>query len=260
MKLAANISWLFNEVPFLDRPAHAARAGFDAVEVLFAYDTDPTVFRDALESAGLPLVQINTPLPESGERGFAAIPGAGERFRTDFLLASDYARAAGAGRVHVMAGTAQGAEARDTFVANLRWAAARAPDLALSVEPLNSTHAPGYFLNDFDLAAELVIEIGLPAVRLQFDAYHAEMIHGDVLGCWRRTGHLAGHVQIAGAPGRNEPDRGPTDMAGFFRELGRSGYEGAISAEYRPYGETEAGLSWMKLARAAEAQGRKERE
>lgn len=258
MRLAANISWLFAEVPFLDRPARAASAGFEGVEALFPYDTDPDALRKALDAAGLPLVQINTPLPATGERGLAAIPGAEARFRDDFRRATAYARAAGAGRIHVMSGTAAGPEARATLLGNLRWAVAETQDLALAVEPLNAADAPGYFLGDFDLAAGVVEELALPRLGLQFDAYHAERIHGDVAGCWARTGRLACHVQVAGAPRRNEPDRGSADMDEFFRRLGASDYEGFVGAEYRPDGATADGLGWMKTARDAFGEGRKE--
>lgn len=233
MKLAANLTWLFTERPLLDRPAAARQAGFDGVEVLFPYDTPPKALKDALDAAGLPLVLINTPKGET--TGCAAIPDAVDRFRNEFAEAVDYARTAGAGTVHVMAGVTQARDARATFSRNLAWAAAEAPDLRLTIEPLNPKDVPGYFLNDFHLAARIVTEVGAVNLRLQFDAYHADMIHGDIDATWRAVRANAGHVQIAAAPARTAPDH---RTLGFLCRLGESGYDGWIAAEYDPGGPT----------------------
>lgn len=246
-KFAANISLLFAELPFLDRFSAAKSAGFDAIEILFPYDIAARDILDQLRLTDLELLLINTPPPNwtGGDRGFAAIPGGQDRFRHDFKRALRYADVLGAGMIHVMAGIAQGAEARATFVENLLWATEFAPKQKLTIEPINQIDMPGYFLSDFDLAADILDEVAAPNLALQFDAYHAHMITSDLLATWDRFGHRAGHIQIAGAPGRNEPQTGKIDYKSFFARLDQDGYKGHISGEYNPADDTTKGLTWM---------------
>ncbi|WP_127113889.1 hydroxypyruvate isomerase family protein [Shimia sediminis] len=248
-KFAANISMLFTELPFLDRIPAAKKAGFDAVEILFPYDISAREIRAALQGADLPLVLINTPPPNwtGGDRGFAAIPGGQDRFRHDFKRALRYADVLGAGIIHIMSGIAEGDAARATMVENLCWATDHAPTQKVTIEPLNTTDMPGYFLSDFDLAAGILDEVSAPNLALQFDAYHAHMISGDMMALWQAHGHRAGHIQIAGAPGRREPQTGDIDYRQFFAQLKAGRYSGYVSGEYNPAGETSKGLRWLTL-------------
>ncbi|WP_101067237.1 hydroxypyruvate isomerase family protein [Roseovarius salinarum] len=246
-RFAANLSMLFTEVPLLERFAAARDAGFEAVEILFPYDEAGSAIRRALTAAAQTLVLINTPPPNwtGGDRGFAAIPGGAERFRHDFMRALRYAEVLGAEKIHVMAGVAEGPQARRTFIDNLAWAAATAPHRALTIEPINRHDIPGYFLDDFELAADVLDTVGATNLGLQFDAYHAHRITGDVMGTWARHGHRARHVQVAGAEGRHEPVKGAIDYPAFFAALDDWGYAGYVSGEYHPSGRTEAGLGWI---------------
>ena len=246
-RFAANLSMLFTELPLLERPAAARDAGFAAVEVLFPYDEPGHLVRQALDAGGLPLILINAPPPNwtGGDRGFAAIPGQEQRFRHDFRRALRYAQVLGARHIHVMAGVAEGPEARQTFIRNLAWAAETAPEQPLTIEPINPHDMPGYFLDRFDLAAAVLDTVGAPNLALQFDAYHAHRITGDVMATWAAHGHRAAHVQVAGYPGRHEPTGGEIDHPAFFAGLDASGYAGFVSGEYTPAGRTEPGLGWM---------------
>lgn len=245
MRIGANLTWLFTELPLLDRPAAAARAGFDAVEVLFPYDTEPAALRQAVQTAGLALELINTPLTDT--KGRAALPQDRTAFRADFATAATYARSAGAPKLHIMSGMTDAPEARTTLIENLTWAAAEAPDLTLTVEPLNPTDMPGYFLNDFYQAAEIIAEVAAPNLKLQFDTYHAQMIHGDAVEIWRAVGQLDGHVQIAAAPKRTTPDAVTLSIVETLLDLE---YDGAICGEYDPQGPTENSLHWLTALRA----------
>ncbi|WP_377511465.1 hydroxypyruvate isomerase family protein [Octadecabacter sp. R77987] len=249
-KTCANLTWLFADLPMLERPRAAAQAGFGAVEVLFPYDENAADLGNAIAQAGVELALINCPPPNyadpDGPRGFAAVPAEHARFQQAFRRALRYAGALGAQHVHIMAGVAEGAAARQVFVENLRWAAAVAPKQSLTIEPINPVDMPGYYLNDFDQAAGILAEVAAPNLHLQFDAYHAHRITGDVMGCWEKFGHLARHVQVAGFPGRHEPTGGDIDYKAFFARLRADGYDGWISGEYTPAGETLDGLDWLE--------------
>ncbi|WP_378943827.1 hydroxypyruvate isomerase family protein [Paracoccus sp. R86501] len=246
-RFAANLTWMFTELQMFDRFAAAAEAGFTGVEILFPYDlAAPQMYRAAVK-AGVEIVLINAPPPNwaGGPRGFAAVPGNEARFRRDFERSLRVAEALRARHIHIMAGKAEGPDALQTYVDNLSWAAERAPHTSLTIEPLNQNDHPGYFLSCYDQAAEILGRIGAPNVGLQLDTYHAEVITGDMLATWARYAPLVRHIQIAGHPGRHEPDQGTLDYPAFFAELDEWGYRGWVSAEYEPARTTFSGLGWL---------------
>ncbi|WP_342068771.1 hydroxypyruvate isomerase family protein [Yoonia algicola] len=246
-KFCANLTWLFNELDFLDRFEAAKEAGFDAVEVLFPYDVNAQDIVDALGRYELRMALMNCPPPNytGGPQGYAAVPGLDERFKKDFGRAIRYAETLGATHLHIMSGVAEGTEAKETFINNLRWAAAEAPAQSLTIEPINNETMPGYFLNDFDLGREIVEAIDAPNLRLQFDTFHAAKITGDVMGTWDAMRDITAHVQVAQMSGRGEPDQGQIDFPAFFALLDAQGYAGWVSGEYKPRATTTEGLGWL---------------
>jgi 2-dehydrotetronate isomerase len=247
-RFAANLTVMWPELPFLDRFAAAAAAGFTGVEVLFPYDLPGPDIINRLAALNLTLVLINGPPPNyaNRQRGFAAIPGGQALFRQDFRRAARVARAMGARHLHLMAGVAEGPDALAAMIENLTWAATEAPSQSLTIEPINRHDMPGYFLSGYDVALEILDQVQAPNLHLQFDAYHAHRITGDVPGTWARVGARVAHVQVAGHPGRHEPIGGEIDYPAFFARLNSDGYDGWVSGEYTPKGRTEDGLDWIK--------------
>lgn len=244
-RFCANLTLLFVEFPFRERFARAKEAGFDGVEVLFPYDEPVPEIVDALSVNDLEMVLINSPPPNytGGIQGFAAVPDAAARFRTDMRRVMRYAQALKVQHVHLMAGRAEGPEAQACFVDNLRWAAAENPRQQFTIEPLNSDDQPGYFLNDYHLASEILDAVGAPNLGFQFDTYHAAKIHADVTAMWDLVGDRVTHVQIGKAPDRSEP--AGAAFKAFFERLDADGYDGWVSAEYHPRSTTLAGLGWL---------------
>lgn len=251
-KIAANLSHLWPELPYLDRFDAAADAGFDGVEVLSPYDMPAKETQRALLKCGLPLILMNAPPPNytGGARGFAAVPDLQARFHYDLRRVLRYSEMLRVPMLHVMAGVAEGEDARKTLVENLRWASEEVPaGMTLLLEPLNATSMPGYFLNDYALAADILHEVNAPNVALQFDSFHAQVIHGDALEVYDTYKALVRHVQIGDAPGRTTPGTGEVDFGGLFERLQNDRYAGWISAEYTPDPQTENSLEWLHSLR-----------
>lgn len=248
MKIGANLNWLFTEYPMTDRFEAARAAGFQAIELLDPYTHPVEVLKTELNRSGLPLALINTPMLVNGvgRVGSAAVGKEVETFREGFQQAQYYARTLGAEKIHVLSGITQGEEAKETLIANLRWASNEAPDLALTIEPLNTNDTPGYFLSDYSLAAAIISRAALPNLGHQFDIYHAELI-GNALSLWDQFHRITSHVQLGGGPGRIEPHLGKLDLSRFAEALGRADYRGVVSGEYGPVGKTEDGLDWMAV-------------
>lgn len=113
------------------------------------------------------------------------------------------------------------------------------------LEPINGRDIPGYFLNDFPAAVRLIEDWGQANVKLQFDIYHRQILHGDVTASFRALLPLIGHVQIASVPSRHEPDAEELHYPFLFEEMDRLGYAGFVGCEYRPRAGTREGLGWF---------------
>jgi len=249
-KLAANISMMFADRPLLDRINAAAAAGFRGVECQSPYGVPAPDFAARLARAGLEAVLINVPPGEgAADRGFGALAGREKEFMASLARGLDYARAIGCKRMHVLAGRVAADPASEAcFVANLKRASDRAAadGMMLLIEPLNARDNPGYFLRTTDQAIALLDCVARDNVRLQFDFYHCQISEGDLAAHAERLIARTGHIQIAGVPGRHEPDSGEINYAYLLDLLDRLGYEGWVGAEYRPAGDTLAGLGWAR--------------
>ncbi len=256
-QFAANLSFMYPERPLIERFAAAAADGFLAVEYLFPYALPKDVLAQTLQDLKLRQVLFNTAQGDfdGGERGIACLPGREDEFRRAITeQALPYALALRCPRVHVMAGLvpagADRARLRDTYVANLAWAAAQAASVgvALCIEPINPRDIPGFFLNRQAEAHAIVQEVGAANVQVQMDLYHCQIVEGDLavkLKSYLPTGRV-GHIQIAGVPERHEPDRGEVHHAYLFDLIDALAFQGHIGCEYRPRGDTSAGLGWFQ--------------
>ena len=271
-QFAANLSLMYTELPFLDRFAAAARDRFTAVEFQLPYAFEPADIAARLADNGLQLVLFNAPPGgtdrsrmaaawDQNARGTAALPGHEAEFRAGVQEALRYAEVLGCPRIHVLSGIVPpGVEReslKDLCVGNLRWAAAEAARTGcdILIEPINLRDMPRYFLNRQDHAHELLDAVQAPNLKVQMDLYHCQIVEGDVATKLQRylpTGRVA-HIQIAGVPGRHEPDRGELHYPFLFEMLDALGYSGWVGCEYRPAADTSAGLAWRDRALAGSA-------
>jgi hydroxypyruvate isomerase len=249
-RFAANLSFMFNEVPFLDRFDAAAKAGFKAVEFLFPYEHPAKEIAARLQGNGLTQALFNLPPGDwtKGERGLAGIPGREGEFEAAVKTALEYATALGCPRVHEMPGLRHHGADRKTYVTNLKKAAKMAARSAIDViiEPINTRDIPGFFLNTTAEARAVIYEVGEPNLGLQFDLYHRQIQEGDTAMAIREFGHLARHYQIANPPDRGEPDDGEMNYRYLFRMIDESGFKGFVGCEYKPRNGTVEGLTWAE--------------
>ena len=262
LQFAANLSWLYTDLPFLDRFEAAARDGFQGVECLFPHEHDQAEVARRLRDQGLQMVLFNAPPGNwaGGERGLAALAGREADFQQSVQQALDWAVALNCPRVHVMAGLGTAATRHDDwqrFESRMAWAAQQAQQAqrTLMIEPINTRDMPHYLLNRQDEAHALIERIGSPHVQVQMDLYHCQIVEGDLTTKLRQhlpTGRV-GHVQIAAVPDRGEPDQGELSYPHVFAELQALNWSGWIGCEYRPRqtgpGCTTAGLGWLHEAR-----------
>lgn len=235
MRLSANLGFLYTDLPLPGAIAAAARDGFDAVEFHWPYDVPAAEIAAALAAAGIPGLSLNTSRGDldAGEFGLGALPGREDDADRALDAALAHAAKAGLGAVHVMAGRTDASAAEAVFVDHLRRGAVRAEaqGLMLLIEPLNLRDVPGYFLTGTDHARRIVEAVNHPALRIMYDLYHMQIMQGDHVARMRALEPLIGHVQVAGAPDRTEPEFGELAVD---RVIAASGYSGAVGAEFRP--------------------------
>ena len=252
-RFAANLSMMFQEIPFLDRFAAARAAGFAAVEFLFPYEFAAKEIAARLRDNGLQQVLFNAPPGDwaNGERGMACHPGREQEFRDGIMRALDYAGELGCPRLHVMAGMVPAGVAQGTLTAlysiNLAWAAERAiaQGVKCVIEPINQRDMPGYALTGIANGIAVIEAVGPERLGLQFDLYHTQITEGDLVPRARAALPYIAHIQVADTPGRHEPGTGEVNWPFVFAALDEMGYRGWIGCEYRPKGETLAGLDWF---------------
>lgn len=257
-RFAANLTMLFNEVPFLDRFEKAAANGFDAVEFLFPYPYTAQELKERLDRHNLKLVLHNLPAGDwdAGDRGVACDPNRVDEFRAGVAKAVGYATVLGTPQINCLAGKAPAGasseQLRETFVANLRFAAAelKQAGIKLLIEPINHFDIPGFYLNTTAQAISIMDQVGSDNLFLQYDIYHAQRMEGELATTMQKHLNRIAHIQLADNPGRNEPGTGEINYRFLFQHLDKLGYSGWIGCEYKPATTTEAGLSWRSALTA----------
>lgn len=252
MRFAVNLAFLFTELPFRQRFAAAAEAGFTAVEFPWPDEPAGSVVADAA-AAGVEVVLVNAHAGDlaAGDRGYPNDPGRIDEFRAAMDRALELAAALGGAAVNVLAGNAVPgidlARQWGVLVENLHWSLerARGSGVRLTVEVLNGRDTPAYLLTRLADGSALVRRLADQGVRLQFDSYHIALVEPDLLAAWDVAADHVGHVQIADAPGRGEPGTGDAPLGALLERIAGSGYAGAVALEYVPSRDTTASLGWL---------------
>ncbi|MBU1333760.1 MAG: hydroxypyruvate isomerase [Alphaproteobacteria bacterium] len=253
-KFSANLSFLYADLPFLDRFAAAAKDGFRAVEYVGPYGFPAEDVAAALKSNGLTQALFNLPAGnwDGGERGIGCLADRVVEFQAGVETAIRYAQALGCDKINCLAGIAPAgttADERDAvLVANLKYAAPRlaSAGIKLLLEPINLRDIPGFHVSTTHHAERLLDAVGSDNLFIQYDVYHTQVMQGDLVPTYARLKDRIGHVQIADNPGRNEPGTGEINYGFVLSELDRLGYDGWVGCEYKPKAGTSAGLGWMK--------------
>lgn len=252
-KFAANLTMMFNEVPFLERFEAAAQSGFKYVEFLWPYEYSAELLKAKLDQFGLKQVLFNTAAGNvnAGEWGRAAIPNREQEARQDIDLALEYAIALNCPNVHIMAAVvpegADKTEYKQAFIKNLRYASEKFKPYGINIllEALSPQVKPNYLLKSQFDTLEIVELVDRDNVFIQLDYFHAQNVDGNLSQLTDRLKDKIAHIQIASVPDRNEPDDGEVNYPYLFQKLDEIGYQGFVGCEYKPRSKTTDGLAWF---------------
>ncbi|XP_050431354.1 putative hydroxypyruvate isomerase [Adelges cooleyi] len=252
LKFCANLSFMYQEASsLLERYGLAANSGFGTVECAFPYSEPLEKVVRAKNDANVTQILINTPRGDDQQLGCAAFPDAEDRFRSSIDQALAYAKAINCNKIHVMAGIVPNPNEshHKAYEDNLTYATGvfEKNGIIGLIEPINKYSAPGYYLNSYERAVQVITKIGSPNLKLQLDIFHLQQIKGDLTNNIKTLLPYAGHIQIAQVPKRNEPNTpGEIDYKYIFQLLEDLGYNGWIGLEYSPKDNTDSGLSWLR--------------
>lgn len=240
MKLAANISLMFNDLPMLDRIKKAAELGFQGVEVQFPYELSVNDWQQALAEYKMPLALINLPAGDfmQGGAGLAAHPERQKEFITALQQARPYIETLQPDVLNILAGRQVEGYSRAACLQqlqdNLKLTGEQLSDLPIRItcEPINNLDQPGYLTPRVDDWIQLANHIKHPAFGLQLDIYHAARMGDDPLQIIQQQASQLAHIQFADCPGRSHPGSGSINLMDCFLQLQKDGYQGWIAAEF----------------------------
>jgi hydroxypyruvate isomerase len=252
-KFAANLTFLFNELPFMERFEAAAKAGFRAVEYMAPYPYAAGEIKAALQANGLTQALFNLPAGDwdNGERGLACVPGREAEFKAGVASAIGYAEALGCKKINCLSGKLPAGvsceQGQAALISNLTYAASelKKADILCVMEPINSFDIPGYFINRTAEALAVFDQIDSDNLKVQYDIYHSQRMEGELGNTLKNYLPRIGHIQLADNPGRNEPGTGEINYPWLFKHIDALGYDGWIGCEYKPKTTTIEGLGWM---------------
>ena len=254
MNFAANLTMLFTEYDFLDRFEKAHKNNFKAVEYLFPYDYKAQELKNLLNEFNLKQVLHNLPAGDwiNGERGIACHPDRIDEFKTGVDTAIEYAKTLNCNQLNCLIGIPPEGiseeELENLIIDNLKYASDKLKNekIILLIEAINTIDIPGFYLNTTEQAKAIINKVKSDNIFIQYDAYHMQIMEGNLSLTLRDNIKMIKHIQIADHPGRNEPGTGEINYDFLFKYIKSIGYEGYIGCEYNPYNGTENGLKWLK--------------
>jgi len=248
---------VFEDVPFLERPARIADAGFKALELWFPElhieGCDCAKLKSACDKAGVKINNMVANSPDGGIGGALTNPEDREAYLKRMESSLKCCRDLAAPMMITCTGNIQpglsSAVQRQSIVDSLKAAgdlAAKA-NVTLVLEPLNSlVDHHGYFLDDPDDAADVIRKVNHPNVGLLFDVYHMQIMRGFVIETIRANIDTIKHFHSAGVPGRHELDNGELDYPGIVKDVVEMGYKGCFGLEYFPAEDSAKSLARMR--------------
>jgi hydroxypyruvate isomerase len=239
------IPWCFNPMPVEELAKHSAVMGLRSVELC-----DPKHW---------PLLkELGMTCAIAGSHGFAK--GFAHREEWDECHAKlreriEQSAAAGVGRVITFSGFRRGIsdeEGIKNMVEGLKVLVPLAEEkkVTLCIEMLNSRVSttmkghPDYFCDSIERTIEIIRRIGSPRVKLLFDIYHVQIMHGDVISRIHQYKESIAHIHTAGVPGRNEIDETQElNYPPIMKALLDIGYDGYVGQEFIPTRDKVASLA-----------------
>ena len=153
------------------------------LNVIFPIEHPADDIAALLKENDVRMLGINTALGPEGCFGLSAVEGREAEARQLIDQAIDYAVAVNARHINVLGGSyLRRSRGGHSYRNNLRYACEKASHhgLMIVIEPLNPRAVPDYHLSRVDIAADIIHSVGAPNLKIMFDFFHAQIVHGDL--------------------------------------------------------------------------------
>ncbi|TDW78034.1 hydroxypyruvate isomerase family protein [Kribbella pratensis] len=257
-ELSANVSMLFTELPYPERFAAAATAGFRVVESWWPFAVpDPSAseiddFVRLVSASGVSLGALNFYGGDiaGGERGVASHPDRQEQLAANVSAMVGIAERTGCRLFNLLYGQLDDRWSPDeqakTALDAIRSAAADVGAVGgtVLIEPLAEGLNGRYPLLTADDVLRVIAAVqDVDNLSMLFDTFHLGSNGVDLLATAASV--PVAHIQLADSPGRGEPGSGSLPIAATLDALKATGYQGVAACEYKPTTDTLTSLAWL---------------
>ncbi len=245
MKFSCCIEMIFTEYDFIDRFYKAKEHGFEYVEFWNWDNKDIDKIESVLKETGLKVAAF-----QGSSKGTMADSNDHELFFQGVKQGLEVANRLNCECVFVMsemlqedrsvAPTSRPLTDNEKFENSLIALKKLAPlaqqhKVTCVIEPLNTfVDHKGYSLSSSDKGAKLIREVNSPYIKMLYDAYHMQIMEGNICNNIISTSDTFGHFHIADVPGRFQPGTGELNYANILNCLKKTGYDKVVGWEFEP--------------------------
>ncbi|MBI3961256.1 MAG: TIM barrel protein [Deinococcus sp.] len=252
----AGFKFMFHELPLLQRPAAAARHGFDAIDIWDWLDKDMDALGNAACQAG---VVINSTFGnrfgslvderdhqrvlEEVEESLEMAKRCGVQY---LLLFTDAIGPEGLRKQTPLPDEEKYANLIAGLEQVVKLAEQKADGVMLAMEPVNNIFVPGYFLHTSRRVADVIRRIHHPKLRMAFDIFHLQLVEGNIMTNLQKYLPLCDAVHMADVPSRGEPGTGELNLKNIMQLLVEEHFTGLVEFEMMPTSSSEEAVRAIK--------------
>lgn len=264
MKFDICLEMVHTDLPYDKRIQKIAEAGFGCVEFWFHDSTfdgttcasdlpkDAKTLKQVCGQCGVTINNMVVNSPDGAVGGIIVDSRELNKYIDRLHEVISFSKEAGILKAIICTGNVVEGLSRAQMRTNLLKAYSEAARIAeqenytLFVETLNShVDHPGYYLDNWNEGVEIIKEINSPHLKLLYDIYHMQIMHGNVIATIQRDIDVIGHFHSAGVPGRHDLNNGELDYRQIIDRIEKTGYTGSFGLEYSPIGDNDASLKSM---------------
>jgi hydroxypyruvate isomerase len=109
--------------------------------------------------------------------------------------------------------------------------------IELLIENIDPEENPKYFLTRSAEGFDIVRSVGNPHVKFLYDLFHEQISAGNLIAKLEKNIDLVGLVHVADVPGRHHPGTGEINYPNIFHKLAELRYSRYVAMEFNPLGD-----------------------
>jgi hydroxypyruvate isomerase len=248
---------VFTDLPFDQRLAKVAEAGYSNVELVGEYNAQHWSQAD-FDRANAARRRLGIHFDATaGLANGVANPATREAFLAELTAALKPMETLDCPAMIVLSGNVDPGLTRDeqhqASIETLKRAAAliegrqiAGQPVRLLLECIHLEENPRYFLTSAAEAIQIVRAVNHPQVQFLYDIFHEQMSYGDLIEKLDKHIDVIGLIHIADVPGRHQPGSGEINYANIYRKLAQLNYRHNVAMEFYPIGDPVAALREAK--------------